>query len=101
MIEWLLDNPETGWVAVLIYLAWEIRGPKGKVNSIKNDIKSVTVVVRALARSNENIDSEQVDEYLVEENGSEPSDFIDFGKLKESDGIIETESDEEEPDLQR
>lgn len=76
VIAWLLENPEVGWVVVILYLMWEIRGPRGKIAELTHMIKSITTVVRGLARVHDNIDTQQVDEYLVE-NGMEPSDFIE------------------------
>jgi len=75
LIGWLLANPEIGWVAVILYLMWEIRGPWGKINELMKLIKSVITVVRGLARVHEDVDTQTVDEYLVE-NGMEPGDFI-------------------------
>lgn len=75
LIGWLLANPEVGWVAVILYLMWEIRGPWGKINELMKLIKSVTTVVRGLARVHDEVDTEAVDDYLVE-NGMEPGDFI-------------------------
>jgi len=72
---WLLSNPEVGWVAVILYLMWEIRGPWGKIKELMDLIKSVTTVVRGLARVHDDVDTEAVDDYLVE-NGMEPGDFI-------------------------
>ena len=80
MIPWLLNHPEVGWLAVLAYLAWEIRGPKGQIKALSKSIGSVIVVVRAIARANNNIDAEEVDNYLVDENGSQPSDFLNIGE---------------------
>jgi hypothetical protein len=60
---------------------WEIRGPRGKINELTSLIKSSITVIRALARVHEEVDTNQVDEYLVE-NGAEPGDFIrDEGEL--------------------
>lgn len=75
IISWMLSNPEVGWVVVIVYLAWEIRGPKGAIHELKKSITSAIVVIRALARIHESIDTEEVDNYLVE-NGMEPVDFI-------------------------
>mgnify|MGYP006266881253 CR=1 FL=1 len=75
LIGWLLANPEIGWVAVILYLMWEIRGPWGKINELMKLIKSVITVVRGLARVHDDVDTETVDDYLVE-NGMEPGDFI-------------------------
>lgn len=75
IVSWLIQHPETGWAVVLFYLGWEIRGPRGKISEMTTMIKSVIIVVRSMARTNEEIDTEAVDEYLVD-NGQEPSDFI-------------------------
>lgn len=82
MITWLFDNPEIGWVAVVLYLMWEIRGPKGKIKELTDSIHHITVVVRGLARANENVDTEKVDDLLVD-NGTEPGDVIEGRSDKE------------------
>ena len=87
-VGWLLSNPEVGWLAVLVYLMWEIRGPKGKVKEIESSIKSVITVIRAIARANNKVNTEEVDQYLVDENGSEPGDFIDFDNNDDPDEKI-------------
>lgn len=74
---WILENPEIGWVATILYLIWEIRGPKGRIRELNLLIKDVVIVVRAMARTNSSIDEEKVDEFLTR-NGHEPSDFFDF-----------------------
>jgi len=76
LVTWLLANPEVGWVVVILYLMWEIRGPKGKINDLSERIAGIVVVVRALASVNQNIDTEKVNDYLIE-NGSQPEDFIE------------------------
>ena len=78
LIGWLLENPEVGWIVTIAYLAWEIRGPKGKIKQIQSSIQSTIVVIRAVARANNEIDAEEVDSYLIDENGSEPGDFLNF-----------------------
>jgi len=77
IVGWMLDNPEVGWVVVILYLGWEIRGPKGAVHEMRSTVNNTIVVIRALARVHEEVDTERVDEYLVD-NGSEPGDFIDI-----------------------
>lgn len=76
MISWMLSNPEIGWAAVLLYLMWEIRGPRGRVKEIMSALNSLTVVVRALARASNKVDTKEVDTFLTD-NGNEPSDFLD------------------------
>lgn len=90
MLPWLLENPEVGWVAVILYLMWEIRGPRGKIAELTKLLENVTVVVRGLARAqnnDEDVDIQSIDEYLAE-NGQEPSDFIDRDKNDKSDDIV-------------
>lgn len=64
-----------GWALTLLYLIYEIRGPRGKIKELTGLLKNTIIVVRGLARVHEEVDTEKVDEYLVE-NGMEPSDFI-------------------------
>lgn len=77
IVGWLLENPEVGWVVTIGYLVWEIRGPKGAIKELKCSIQSSIVVIRALARTQDEIETSKVDDYLTQ-NGSEPSDFIDM-----------------------
>jgi len=84
IIGWFLNNPEIGWVGVILYLMWEIRGPYGKINELMQMIKSVITVVRGLARVHDEVDTDVVDEYLVE-NGMEPGDFISRAKIDKND----------------
>lgn len=73
-VEWVLDNPDVGWVVLILYLMWEIRGPKGAIHDLKLQIEKSGTIIRALARVHDDIETEQVDEYL---NGTkEPNDFI-------------------------
>lgn len=72
---WLIANPEFGWVVVIGYLAFEIRSRYGRISRLDKRLLSAITVVRALARVHDEVDTERVDEYLVE-NGSEPSDFL-------------------------
>lgn len=74
-VSWFLSNPEVGWVVIMLYLIWEIRGPKGAVKELKKSIHATGTVVRALARVQEDVDTEKVDGILTE-NGHEPNDFI-------------------------
>lgn len=76
MIEWLLENPQVGWVGVILYLMWEIRGPKGKIKELTDSLHQITVVVRGLARANDDVDTEKVDDLLAD-NGTEPGDVIE------------------------
>lgn len=76
-VEWIAAHPDlVGWAGTLIYLIYEIRGPKGKVNELMSLLKNTVVVVRGLARVHDDVNTEAVDDYLVE-NGMEPADFIE------------------------
>jgi len=82
-VEWVLDNPDVGWIVLILYLMWEIRGPKGAIHDLKVQIEKSGTIIRALARVHDDIETEQVDEYL---NGTkEPNDFIDPVESNESD----------------
>lgn len=79
-IEQVMENPELGWVPTLLYLLIELRSKHGIVRGcLMKMIKSNTVVVRAIARTNNEIETEAV-EKLLTDNGHEPSDFIDVGE---------------------
>ena len=76
VISFVFSNPELGWVIVLAYVAYELRGERGRIYKLDKKITSAIVVIRALSREGaEGVDEEIVDEYLVE-NGMEPEDFI-------------------------
>ena len=76
VIEWAVANPELGWIIVVIYLGWELRGKHGTIAKTNKMILSAITVIRALARVHEDIDTEAVDDYLLE-NGTEPQSFIE------------------------
>jgi len=78
-IKWALANPDLGWIIVVVYLGWELRGKRGTIAKTNKMILSAITVIRALARVHDEIDTEQVDDYLLE-NGTEPNDFIDDEK---------------------
>lgn len=77
-IKWAVANPELGWIIVVVYLAWELRGKRGTIANTNKMILSSITVIRALSRVHDEIDTEKVDEYLLE-NGTEPTDFIEDG----------------------
>lgn len=87
IVVWLLENPEVGWVVVILYLMWEIRGPKGAIHDLSKNIVNVVTVVRALARVHNDIETQEVDDYLTE-NGMEPADFIDNDDDREKREVI-------------
>jgi len=93
---WVVQNPEVGWVVVVIYLVIEIRSPKGKINNHAKRIESVVIVVRALGQVHEDIDTQKVDAYLTK-NGSEPNDFIEDSQKASDGGFIGPVQDTEEP----
>lgn len=76
LADWVISNPEVGWVVVVAYLMWEIRGPGGKIGELTDMIESTITVVRGIARANEKIDNEAVDQLLTE-NAKEPMDFVE------------------------
>jgi len=82
-IKWALANPDLGWIIVVVYLGWELRGKRGTIAKTNKMILSAITVIRALARVHDDIDTQQVDDYLLE-NGTEPNDFI-----KEDDELQE------------
>lgn len=86
-IKWGMNNPELGWIVVGIYLMVELRSRHGVVSNMNKMVLSVITVIRALARVHDDIDTEEVDDYLLE-NGTQPDDFIDD---------VEEDQDEEVP----
>lgn len=92
-VEWVLDNPDVGWIVLILYLMWEIRGPKGAIHDLKVQIEKSGTIIRALARVHDDIETEQVDEYL---NGTkEPNDFIHSeNSEEESEKLIRDSGDD-------
>lgn len=106
LVDWLVTLIVThgDWSAALLaFLVWELFCPawwpwdtklqkevqrvEGEIMEVKELLISSITVVRAIVRTNREIDTEKVDRYLVE-NGVEPDDFIvppmtDGGKDKE------------------
>lgn len=60
-------------ILILLYLAYETR--RGKIKRLENMVITVITVVRAMARTSDDIDEEKVDDYLLE-NGVSPDHFI-------------------------
>lgn len=75
LVSWVFDHPELGWVLVMAYLYIEIRTRWGRFRMVEENIVHTITVIRALVRTDPEIDTEKVDAYLVE-NGVEPEDFI-------------------------
>lgn len=84
----LLNHPELGWVLLAAWLFIELRTERGVIYKLDKKITSSIIVIRALAKKEDAIDEEKVDEYLVE-NGMAPEDFFTN---------IESENLEESPD---
>jgi hypothetical protein len=76
LFSWIVANPELGWILAVLYLFIEIRTPWGRIKDLTDLIKNTITVVRAVARVHSEIDTQGVDEYLLE-NGMDPNDFID------------------------
>jgi len=94
LVGWILAHPELGWIVAIIYLVIEIRTPWGKIKELTDLIKNVVTVVRALARVHNDIDTEGVDEYLLE-NGMDPQDFIsDDGDEKAEQSVFQQGGDD-------
>ena len=79
LVETLLKYPELGWVLVLGYLYVELRSPRGRIQRMDERILAITTVVRALSRVHGDVETSEVDKYLVE-NGQEPDDFLGPGR---------------------
>lgn len=96
IIGWMLDNPNIGWLPVTLYIIWEIRGPKGAIHGLRKQIQKTSVTVRALARVHNDIETDEVDEYL--DGGKEPHDFI---TEEEQEEIEQQEKDDAEELIRR
>jgi len=60
-------------VLILIYLVYETR--RGKIKQLENVVVAMVTVIRAMSRTNEEIDSAKIDKYILE-NGINPDHFI-------------------------
>lgn len=60
-------------ILILLYLAYETR--RGKIKKLEGMVIAMITVVRAMARTSEDINEEKVDKYLLE-NGVSPDHFI-------------------------
>ncbi len=92
IVETIFDYPEFGWIIILVYLIVEIRTKKGRIYQLNNQLNAAIVVIRAIARTTDEVKTNKVDQYLSN-NGSEPSDFI---SQLNYDGEPDFASDEEE-----
>lgn len=77
-------------ILILLYLAYETR--RGKIKKLENMVVTMITVVRAIARTSEEIDEEKVDKYLLE-NGVSPDHFIVEVMDKSDDVTEETEEE--------
>jgi hypothetical protein len=69
-------------ILILLYLAYETR--RGKIKKLENMVITVITVVRAMARTSDDINEEKVDKYLLQ-NGVSPDHFItDISKNSET-----------------
>jgi hypothetical protein len=69
-------------VLILLYLAYETR--RGKIKKLENMVMTMITVVRAIARTTDDIDESKVDAYLLE-NGVSPDHFIAGDNLQNDD----------------
>lgn len=93
IVEAIINNPDlVGWAGTLAYLMYEIRGPRGRVNQLMSVLKNTVTIVRGLARVHDDIDTEAVDDYLVE-NGLEPGDFIKKNEEEEIERLRDKKED--------
>ena len=60
-------------ILILLYLAYETR--RGKIKRLEQMVVTMITVVRAMARTSDDINEEKVDKYLLE-NGVSPDHFI-------------------------
>ena len=98
VVDWIVSNPETGWVIVLAYVVYEIRGRRGRISQLFNEIDKVVIVVRGIARATDGVKTEKVDQFLTQ-NGNEPGDFVagaDFSKTHVDQIVGNDGSDQEE-----
>lgn len=95
IVQFLLDYPELGWIPTLLYLIIELRTKRGIVKGkLMEMIRANTVVVRAIARTNDQIDTEAA-ENLLTDNGHEPGDFIDMESQTAYETRMRRESEDE------
>jgi len=88
-MEQIMENPELGWIPTIVYLFIELRTKRGIINGdVMPMIKANAVVIRAIARTNEEIETEAV-ENLLTDNGNEPADFISMNSSKSGQDSIQ------------
>lgn len=108
VLTFLVNHPEVGWIVVgglgieQLFAPWETKTKKmvgnvekkideveKRIDEMHQGMKAQMTVVRALARVHEDIDTDAVDEYLIE-NGTSPDDFIQAMEHDRS-GVIKDE----------
>lgn len=87
IVELMLSHPEFGWLLVIgagaeqLFAPWETKvkqlssGIERKIGRIEEMQKAQMTVLRAVVRTNAEVDTAKVDNYL-EENGVTPEEFI-------------------------
>lgn len=99
VFQFFVENPELGWIAIFAYLIIELRTPRGRLYNLDKKITSSIIVIRAIARVHDELDEDEVDNYLVE-NGMEPGDFIVRDKAKTTpDEIAHADPGNESPNI--
>lgn len=99
LLEIAVSTPELGWIFLFGWLFFELHHKRGRIAQLDKKITGSVIVIRALARKEQAIDEQQVDEYLVE-NGMEPSDFfVEKGGEARPQHFVEdsAEQDDESP----
>lgn len=106
-VAWALEHPELGWIILMLYVGYELRGERGQVQKLDRKLTAAVTVIRALARVEDGVDHEAVDEYIASSLGAEPSDFIvvvsEDGEVfhaeggGEADGVSEEDKDYDAP----
>lgn len=102
IFEFAVTNPEVfglfGWLILFGYLVFEIRHPRGRVRALDDHIRNAITVIRGLARVHDEVDTEKVDEYLVE-NGMEPDDFIYDSEISDAETGFPLDPDESDEEI--
>lgn len=93
ILEFVLEHPELGWILLFGWLFLELRTPYGRFFQLDKKITGAIIVIRALAKKDDLINEEAVDDYLVE-NGMEPEDFFTESKAF-PDTVVEDSSSQQ------
>lgn len=98
VFEFVVEHPELGWILLSAWLFVELRTKYGKLHAFDKKITGAIIVIRALAKKDEAIDEEAVDDYLVE-NGMEPEDFFAQNRAFPDSNIEDSSSEQGESPL--